>query len=260
MKKITLGLLLTLATSTAFAWGSNGHRIIGEIADRHLSKKAKKNLQAILGNESIAISSNWADFIKSDTAMNYLGSWHYINVKQGLNAKEFENYLTKDTGTDAFTKLNFIISELKNKSLNLEKKQFYLKLLIHFIGDIHQPMHVSRAEDQGGNRIKVHWFNEPSNLHAVWDDKIIEYQKLSYTEYVANINFVEKNTEKEWQQQPMHSWFFESYTISAKLYEGITQPDQKLSYKYNYDHIETLNQQLLKGGVRLAGVLNVLFG
>jgi S1/P1 Nuclease len=260
MKKITFVLLFTLAASTAFAWGSNGHRIIGEIADRHISKKSKKNIQAILGNESIAISSNWADFIKSDTSLNYLGSWHYLNVKQGLNAKEFENFVNKDTGVNAFTKLNFIISELKNKNLELDKKRFYLKLLIHFIGDIHQPMHVSRAEDQGGNRIKVLWFNEPTNLHAVWDDKIIEYQKLSYSEYVANINFVEKSTEKEWQQQPMHSWFFESYSISAKLYEGITQADQKLSYKYNYDHIETVNQQLLKAGVRLAGVLNELFG
>jgi S1/P1 Nuclease len=260
MKKLTFAFLMILPVSAAFAWGSNGHRIIGEIADRHLSKKAKKNVQAILGNESIAISSNWADFIKSDTSLNYLGPWHYLNVKQGLNAKEFENYVTNDTGVDAFTKINFIVAELKNKDLTVEKKRFYLKLLIHFIGDIHQPMHVSRAEDQGGNRIKVLWFNEPSNLHAVWDDKLIEYQKLSYTEYVANINFVEKNTAITWQQQPMHSWFFESYQLSAQLYAGITQPDQKLSYKYNYDNIEMLNLQLLKGGVRLAGVLNVLFG
>ena len=260
MKKYSFIIVFTLFSLSAMAWGSNGHRIIGEIANSHLSKKAKKNIKAILGNESIAITSNWADFIKSDTAFNYLGPWHYVNIKQGLNPKEFENYLNANTGVNAFNKLNFVITELKNPTLDVEKKRFYLRLLIHIAGDIHQPMHVSRAEDQGGNRIKVLWFNEPSNLHAVWDDKIIEYQKLSYTEYVANINFVDKQTRTEWQAQPMHTWFYESYQLSAKLYEGITQPDQKLGYKYNFDHIEMHNQQLLKAGVRLAGILNTLFG
>ncbi len=259
MKKLSFLILFTFLTISVFGWGSNGHRIIGEIADRHMTKKARKNVRSILGNESIAISSNWADFIKSDTSYNYLGPWHYVNIKQGLNAKEFENFMNTNTGVNAYSKLNFLIAELKNKDLELSKKQFYLRLLIHIAGDIHQPMHVSRAEDQGGNRIKVLWFNEPSNLHAVWDDKLIEYQKLSYTEYVANIDFVEKNTAKTWQKQAMNEWFFESYQISAKLYEGITQPDQKLSYKYNFDHIDIMNQQLLKGGLRLAGILNELF-
>jgi S1/P1 Nuclease len=266
LKKLCLTLLLvsfilqTDARPAPYFWGVTGHRVVGEIANAHLCRKAKNNIRAILGNESIAISSNWADFIKSDSTLKYLDPWHYINVKSGLNYSEFEAYLKKDTLTDAYTRINFLITELKNKQLPLDKQQFYLRLLIHIVGDIHQPMHTGRAEDLGGNRVKVLWFNEPTNLHSVWDDKIIEFQRLSYTEYTKNINHTTKAQRKEWQQQPMSLWLFESYQYADKIYGGITQPDQKLSYRYNYDYISIVNQQLLKGGVRLAGLLNDIFG
>ncbi len=258
-KKISILLLFVAISLQTFAWGLTGHRVVGQIADSYLTRKAKKNIREILGNESVAISSNWADFIKSDTSFKYLDSWHYINIKAGLNNTEFTNYLNNDKGTDAYTKLNFLIGELKNKQNSPEMKQLYLRLLIHIAGDIHQPMHVSRAEDLGGNRIKVFWFSDATNLHALWDDRLIEYQKLSYSEYAQNINHVSKQQRREWQQQPMTEWFFESYQLADKLYAGIKQPEPRLSYRYNFDNVEMLNQQLLKGGVRLAGLLNEIF-
>lgn len=260
MRKTILFVIAGLfVVNTCFAWGANGHRIIGEIADSYLSKKARKNIAAILGNESVAMSSNWADFIKSDTTMRYLDPWHYINIKMGMDYPAFEAYLKQDTAVDAYTKLNFLISELQNKNLTTERKQFCLRMLIHIVGDLHQPMHVSRAEDLGGNRIRVQWFGEPTNLHAVWDDRIIEQQKLSYTEFVKHINHTTKEQRSTWQQQPREQWFFESYQLADTIYKSITQPEQRLSFRYSYDFIETVNQQLLKGGVRLAGLLNEIF-
>ena len=259
LKKTPLLLLLLALSLQTFAWGVTGHRVVGHIADSYLSCKAKRNIRKILGNESIAISSNWADFIKSDTSFKYVDSWHYINVKTGLSNTEFTEYLQNDKGTDAYTKLNFLIGELKNKQNSLEKKQFYLRLLIHIAGDIHQPMHVGRAEDLGGNRIRAFWFSDATNLHTLWDSKLIDFQQLSYTEYSANINHVSKTQRREWQKQPMTAWFFESYQLADKLYAGLKQPEPKLSYRYNFDNIEMLNQQLLKGGVRLAGLLNEIF-
>ncbi|HET9433940.1 MAG TPA: S1/P1 nuclease, partial [Chitinophagaceae bacterium] len=158
-------LLLTIAfvgvSISSFAWwGQNGHRIVGEIADSYLSNKARKAIREILGNESVAMTSNWADFIKSDSTFNYLNPWHYINVKQGLSQTEFNTVLQNDTVTDAYTKLNFLITELKSQQLPLDKKQMYLRLLIHIAGDIHQPLHVGRLEDLGGNRIRVLWFGD----------------------------------------------------------------------------------------------------
>lgn len=260
---ILMALIVGLSASLSAKspqWGATGHRVVGEIANSYLTAKAKKNIRKILGTESIAISSNWADFIKSDTTMKYLDNWHYINIKSGVNQADFTAFLQNDTATNAFTKLNFLMAQLKNKQLPLEKKQFYLRLLIHIAGDIHQPLHVGRAEDLGGNKVKVFWFNESTNLHALWDDKLIEFQKLSYTEYTKNINHADKKQRRIWQQQPMTEWLFESYQLADKVYASVKQPDQKLSYRYNFDFVGMMNQQLLKGGVRLAGVLNDIFG
>src|ERR1041385_7662986 len=171
----------------SFSWGVSGHRIVGQIAESYLTPKAKIEVQKILGAESIAMVSNWADFIKSDSAYSDLSSWHYIDMDSGLTTNQLKSYLEKDTTTDIYTKTNFLIKELRSKRLPMEKKRMDLKLLIHFIGDIHQPLHVGRHTDLGGNKIKVLWFSTSTNLHAVWDDQLINFQQLSYTEYTNAI-------------------------------------------------------------------------
>lgn len=251
---------MTVSLSSFAWWGQTGHRVVGEIADIYLTNKARKAIREILGDESIAISSNWADFIKSDTAYNYLSPWHYVNAKQGLSQAEFNDVLARDTIVDAFTRLNFLIAELKSKQLPADKKNMYLRLLIHIVGDIHQPLHVGKAEDLGGNRVRVLWFGDSTNLHSVWDDKMIESQDLSYTEYVKAINHSTKAQRREWQQQSLNEWFYESYQLAGKVYSSVTQPYQRLSFRYNFDHIAIVNGQLLKGGIRLAGLLNSIFG
>ncbi|MBC7886337.1 MAG: S1/P1 nuclease [Ferruginibacter sp.] len=243
----------------SMAWGVEGHRIVGEIADGYLTKKAKKEIIKILGTESIAMASNWADFVKSDSSYNYLSNWHYINFKSGLSANEIQAYLNKDTATDAYTKINFLVVELKKKELSPEKKTLYLRLLVHLVGDIHQPMHTGRLEDLGGNKIRVLWFNDSKNLHQLWDDQLIQFQQLSYTEYARAINHTTPQQRNEWQQEPVSKWIYESYQLAEKIYSEITLPNQKLDYKYNFNYVEILNRQLLKGGVHLAGLLNEIF-
>ncbi len=234
------------------AWGVLGHRIVGQIADTYLTATTKAEIKKILGNESIAMASNRADFIKSDSTFNYLSEWHYINAAGGLSFSEFQNLLKNDTAVNAYTKINFLIKELKNKKVSNDKKQFYLRLLIHFVGDIHQPLHVGRLEDRGGNNIKVSWFNNPSNLHQVWDTRIIDFQQLSYTEYAEAINYPTKNQRSIWQKEPLNIWFWQSYQAAEKIYADIKQ-DDKLGYNYNFKYVDLLEHQLLKGGVHLAG-------
>jgi len=260
IKQVILFSVFIYLPYASMAWGMLGHRIVGEIADSYLTPKARLAVKQILGNESIAMASNWADFIKSEPSYNYLSSWHYINFKDGLSEADFKSYLAADSITDAYTKINFIVAQLKNKQTKQEQKIMYLRLLIHIVGDVHQPMHVSREEDQGGNKIYVQWFNQKSNLHSVWDGALIDDQKLSYTEYSKAINFTTPAQRMEWQKQPIANWLYDSYTIAQKLYKEITQPEQKLSYRYSYDHIQIANDQLLKGGVHLAGLLNEIFG
>lgn len=247
-------------TSYSFGWGLTGHRVVAEIADSHLTNKARKNLKKILGNESLAMSANWPDFIKSDSNFRYLNSWHYVNFKSAQSFDLLKQQLVNDTTANAFNKLVMLIDELKhNPSLDKKTSLMYLRLIIHIVGDIHQPMHTGRPDDLGGNKINLYWFGTPTNLHRVWDEQLIDYQQLSYTEYARAINFVDTKQRKLWETAPIEQWLFESYTITESLYKKVNEGD-KLSYRYNFENVDILNKQLLKGGVRLAGLLNSLFG
>lgn len=253
-------LILLLAFNiNSFGWGLDGHRIVGEIADRHLTSKAKKNIRKILGNESIAMSSNWADFIKSNPTFDSLDKSHYINFKTGMSRTEFDNFLRNNKEQNAHNSIIFLSKELKSGLLNDSLKAMYLKLLIHFVGDVHQPLHTGRPDDLGGNKIRVNWFGSNINIHQLWDSYLIEYQKLSYTEYVNWINHASREQKKMWMQEPMENWLYDSYLIAEKIYAE-TPENANLKYKYNYDFVSSLNLQLLKGGIRLAGLLNSIFG
>ncbi|TWI98745.1 S1/P1 nuclease [Mucilaginibacter frigoritolerans] len=258
-KKLLLVVAVFYLPLQSMAWGTQGHRICGQIANNYLTPQARKAIEAILGNESIAMASNWADFIKSDPTYNYLSVWHYIDFDKAYSYPEMVEYLNRDVNVDAYTKLNFLIAELKKKDLSKENKLLYLRMLIHIIEDVHQPMHTAHADDKGGNDFKVNWFSTSTNLHSVWDSQLIDFQQLSYTEYATWINHSTLTQRTAWQKEPISQWLFESNQIAEKLYTEI-KPGDTLNYKYNFTHIEIVNQQLLKAGVRLAGILNTIFG
>jgi len=262
MLKSSLVLMLFYFPLKAMCWGQLGHRIVAEIADSYLTAKAKAEIKKILGTESIAMASNWADFIKSDTAFKYLDTWHYINFEKNLSYNQLKEVLKKDTGkiNDAYAAIVFLKKELKKKNLTLYKKQMYLELLIHIVGDVHQPLHVSPVSTTGGNDIKLQWFGEASNLHRVWDSDLIEMQQLSYTEYTNYLNHTTVTQRQKLQAEPISKWLYDSYVIAQKLHNEITETNPRLGYRYNYDHIKLLEEQLLKGGVHLAGLLNEIFG
>ena len=255
---MVVGLFIYLPVQT-MAWGLLGHRIVGEVADHHLKKKTRKEIKKILGGETIAMASNWMDFIKSDKSFDYLNNWHYVNLPQNLTYEQAKSRLESDTSTNAYTRIRFVSNELRKKDLPAEMKVMYLRILVHLVGDIHQPMHCGRAEDKGGNDVKVKWFNRPMNLHSLWDSDLIESQQLSYTEYATAVDIVGKQQVAAWQKDDLSRWIFESYQVSEQLYRD-AEKNTSYSYRYNFDYLDTLNTQLAKGGVRLAALLNDIFG
>jgi hypothetical protein len=258
LKKILLAFILLYLPFQSLAWGILGHRVVGQIAENYLNKKASREIKLILGNENLAMASNWADFIKSEPSYNYLSNWHYINLPAGLNEEQLNFALKRDTVTDAYTKILYLSAELKNKTLEQEKKVMYLRLLIHLVGDLHQPMHTGRFEDLGGNKIQLTWFGQNTNLHRVWDSDLIDSQQLSYTEYSRSINFIDRNQLHSLQSKDTAQWVKDSYRISEKLYANVKNGD-KLGYRYIYDNLAIANQQMLKGGIHLAALLNTIF-
>lgn len=243
----------------AMSWGMLGHRIVGQIAESYLSPKAKAGVEKLLGDSSMAIWSNWADFIKSDHAYDSLEKWHYVDLDSGLTKTEAIAALKKDAEANLYTKTTFIVQQLKRKQTSLAQKRFYLKLLIHFVGDMHQPLHVGRKNTAGGNRIKIQWFNNQSNLHSVWDESLINYQQLSYKDYAEVINHTTSAQKRAWQRSSIAEWMAESYLLSERFLSEIKEENPKLGYQYNYTHIRIVNEQLVKAGVRLAGLLNEIF-
>ena len=250
-------LLLILPTSS-YCWGVTGHRVVGEIAQSHLKKKAKKKLRNLIGRESLQQWANWPDFIKSDSTWNMASKWHYVNIPGNMGKEAFMEALQNLKGENLYTQIKVMAADLKNENLPAEKRQIALRFLIHFIGDLHQPLHVGREADQGGNRVKVTWFDKETNLHSVWDNSIVEFQQYSYSEYAKTLDILDEKDAEAWQNSSLEEWFYDSYVLANKVYASVPA-DGKLGYRYNYQFKEDLDRQLLKGGLRLAKILNDTF-
>jgi hypothetical protein len=254
MTKNLLFAILSLAAFSAFGWGQTGHRVIGQIAETHLTDAARENIRKVLGHESLAMAGTFMDEIRSDKTFNYMDPWHYCTVPTG---KSYEEAGTPEEG-DAIWATQKIMTELRTKNFTTEDEAFNLKLLIHLIGDLHQPLHVGNGQDRGGNDIKLEYFREPSNLHRVWDSGMIDGTRLSYTEYAEWINHPDPADVALWQSTDIVEWAMEGVQYRDAIY---TLPkDMKLSYAYDREHAAAMNLRLLQAGVRLAGVLNEIYG
>jgi len=238
-----------------YSWGLTGHRTIAEIAQQHLTNKSRKELKKLIGRETLAWWANWPDFIKSDSTWNQASPWHYVDLPGNMEKQKFIEDLKKLPGKNLYTQIQTMLADLGNQTLPADQRRTALYFLIHLVGDLHQPLHVGRDEDAGGNKIVVYWFDRKTNLHSLWDNMLIEYQQYSYTEYANLLNTREPDQVKTWQASPLEDWFYESHVISDSIYAA-SPNEAKLGYKYNFQFQKILEEQLLKGGVRLAALLN----
>lgn len=249
------GVLVLLASFTnSFGWGDTGHRTIGEIADMYLTKKARKRINKLLLAESIAISSTWMDNQKSDSAYDHMYDWHWVTIPDGMTYQKAE----KNPKGDVIQTINRVIKELKEGKLSGEEEVNAIRILVHLIGDIHQPLHVGNGKDRGGNDVKLKWFWNDSNLHRVWDSEMIDRKRFSYTELAKVVNYCSKEQVKEWQNSSTIDWAVESYNLREQVYA--IPENQNLRYRYVFDNWGTVKLRLLQAGVRLAGVLNSIYG
>lgn len=252
---VSLALTISFTPTDALAWGKTGHRVVGEIASRHLTPEASAGVKAILGDQELWQAAYYPDEMRSsyDQFWRYESPvFHYINFPDGISYEDSE----KNPKGDAYVGVTNFIATLKNSNSTLEEKQLALRFLTHLAGDLHQPMHAGRAEDKGGNDIKVKWFGEETNLHSVWDTHLVDNQQLSFTEWVRMLDKADAETIAEYQKARPIDWINEI----AEMRDGIYDiGDGNFGYQYIYDHTPTVKNQILKGGLRLAGVLNEIF-
>ena len=253
---ITVFLLFVVISPSCAAedWGRNGHRVTGEIAEQYLSKKAFRKVKQLLKGESLAVISTYGDEIKSDSRYRKYNPWHYVNFPFG---SKYETHPKSEKG-DIIRGIETCIKVLEDDSASEDDQAFHLKMLVHFIGDLHQPLHIGLAEDKGGNDFQVRWFNQGTNLHTVWDTKMIESYNMSFSELADNATILSEAQVKAIPGGDVIDWMYESRALCEDIYANTTV-GEKLGYNYMYKYMHTARKQLQKGGIRLAKVLNEIF-
>lgn len=264
-------------------WGQNGHRIVAQICYNNLNQSAKKEIDKTLGDKYLAQVATWPDFIRSEKNWDFSKPWHFITIDPNKTVQQVIDEAAKDPkinnvyeaielmtsilkGDAKSTKiLKDLVDKNKAKLLNNSIKATALAFLIHFIGDIHQPMHVGKNNDFGGNKISVLFFSKKTNLHSVWDSGIIEQEGLSFTDFSG---FIERHTapkKSKWQKAKMIDWVKESVNKREKIYNTLYDNTDRstglpsLSYDYQHDFIETVENRLGAAGYRAAKLLNTIF-
>lgn len=250
-------LLALLSFNFGYSWGTTGHRVIADIAENHLSAKAKRNLKKMIGDQKLAYWANWPDQIKADTTGVWKPTerWHYVNVNPQPNIKQFSDSLKAQQGPNIYTQIKILSEQIKDKKTPAQDREIALRFLIHFVGDAAQPLHVGRYEDLGGNKIKINYFGLPTNLHALWDSKIVDFEKYSYTEYTRVLDVKSKQEVKTIQLGTLEDWLYDSQKAANRIYAN-SVAESNYSYDYNYKFQPLIERQLLYGGLRLAKILN----
>lgn len=256
-KNIVICLLFPIAVLLA-SWGAVGHQTVARIAENHLSPEAQLAVKDLLGNETLPGISSWADQIKSDPVYSATGPYHFVNLPAGLDYNQFSSSIKALKNDNLYQALIKYENILADPNISREKRAEALKFVVHLVGDAHQPMHISRAEDKGGNTIQVQFDGQGTNLHSLWDGKLISRTGQNSEELSKLWDNVSPDQISQWQKDPAIKWIYESYQLSGNLYAEI-EKGNKLGEDYYKKHIAEIQLRVTQGGIRLAGLLNQIF-
>lgn len=256
MKRITTFFFFILCFLSAFAWGAKGHRIVAQVAYDNLDCKARKQVDAVLGKHGMIYLASWADDIKSDTIYPQSYDWHYQDLDGGLTNEQVVAMLTNypEEGGSMFRVLDSLELELKTHPTNHDALAFYM----HIYADRFCPMHVAHLDDKGGNAVKMKWFGQNTNLHSVWDAKIIDSKGFTYTEYAAYLHDVYGAKKKSVMKMTDEETILMTYHVTDAIYQYQNTWSGN-AYHYSYYWIDEMEWQLYTAGIKLAQALNSIY-
>ncbi|MFC4210730.1 S1/P1 nuclease [Pedobacter lithocola] len=252
--------LLVSISLFLISWGYTGHKTIGSLTENYLTPTAKTAVKDLLGDSSIADACTWADDARKYPELKETANWHFLNLPLGLSFREFKNTVDTLKQANVYSALINAEETLKQKDATRKQKIEALKFVLHFVGDIHQPMHVSRAEDKGGNTIQLNYEGKGTNLHSVIDTRLLEHGGLKYDSLAVKFNQIPKRKIRKWQRDPPIKWAWESYQISSELYAEVDEmKTRNIGEEYYKKHIPMIERRIQQSSIRLAGVLNEIF-
>ena len=257
MKRYIIIVVALLSYLPSFGWGQKGHDVVAYIAECNLKPEVYQKVVKKLGDHSLVYYANWLDNASYSDQYRYTKSWHYANVDEGCTY----DTMPKNEKGDVVTAINGIIAELKSGKLSAEQENVRLRMLIHLVGDIHCPMHAGHLSDRGGNSVIVKFFDKETKLHSLWDTALVEAaHKWSYTEWEQQLNrYCTAECKAVLSKGEATDWLNESHAIATEIYKA-TPEKRKVSYDYIAYYAPVIEQRLLAGGLRLARILNEIYG
>jgi len=303
-----LVLLLALGARPAWPWGCDGHEIVASIASRHLGPAATRQVAALIGHpsavifvsrrcdvvglEPLADVSTWADDIRS--VVPTTAPWHFLDIPRGTSPTASVTELCPPAGcvTRAITEQLAILADAGRTT---QERANALMYVVHFVGDVHQPLHCTTNRDRGGNCVPVDFFGQPSrpdpqsahgdwrpNLHSVWDTDLVKKAMVGATvqQHAQALDARFADRIASWQHGTPETWAKESNRIADEVVYGklpvplpvepgdVVRCDEdhvserwrayheKLDQPYADAAIPVVDEQLAKAGARLAMVLN----
>ena len=255
--RTALILVVLLMPSSLYAWAKEGHEIIAMLAERYLQADVRGIVFELLEGTTLVEASTWADKVRNQQT----APWHYVNMNIHDTDYDAAQVCPKDQCVIA--QIERFRNTLANRAASFKKRQKALKYLVHFVGDLHQPLHAGDNHDRGGNDVEVEFLGQkinpyshkPWNLHAVWDSAIVEQQDIDARQYAQRLTAWLNSREEAFQEGSVMDWAMESHRL-ARDYVYVIPIDRKLGYDYYLDNVRVVDEQLAKAGVRLAKILN----
>lgn len=246
--------------SSCLAWGEDGHRIVGALAAERLTPEARAAVIELLGSDDLATAGLWADQIRGDAAWDWAKPLHYVNLPR--DGSSFEAARDCPEGQCVVAAIPRFLAVAADASRPLAERRDALRFAVHFIGDLHQPLHAGYKDDLGGNRIQVTAFGDiRTNLHALWDSVLIRDRIAGEWQALAQSlrGSITPALAAEWaSQSDAAAWANESAAITRTIYAELPA-DAKVGSEYAKSNMPTIERRLSMAGVRLAHALNRAF-
>lgn len=249
-----------LVVAPLAGWWAEGHRIVAAIADQRLNPKARAAVAAILPEgQTLESVSAWADEVRKGRPET--GPWHYIDIPTDAARGDWTPYCP-DEGC-VMRAIPQLIATLRDATSPREKRGEALRFLVHFIGDMHQPLHAGERHDKGGNDVHVTFEGHSLNLHAAWDGRLIEAWFKQDPGAEAKLRAGAAEDERAaLAAGTLDDWIWESVAASRDHVYAPLDRCQCLTLDQAYleQAIPVLRVQLLRAGERLGRVLNEALG
>jgi hypothetical protein len=241
-----------------FAWGPEGHNLVARLAEAHLTAAARAKVAEILGpGVTLASIASWPDQIRR--ARPETAPWHYTDIPIDRPHLDLEHDCPK--GDCAIAKIEEFTKVLGDPAAQPQQRREALLFIVHFVGDMHQPLHSSDNKDKGGNNVPTDFFGKPLNLHSVWDSGLLARMGDEDKLFARFSRDLTPKRQKKWAKGTVRQWAEESHEASQKIVYGklpkvAAGTPEPIGEVYERAADPLIRQQIEKAGVRLAAVLN----